>query len=69
MQLQNIQDHVKLFKMTWNSSLRRPFDKKERTLVKVLAAGLLLVFRDKRAAICHTYSMSIHKFIYYISVS
>ena len=50
MQLQNIQDH--------------PFDTKERTLVKVLAAGLLLVFRDKRAAICHTYSMSIHKFLY-----
>ena len=31
--------------------------------MKVLAAGLLLVFRDKRAAICHTYSMCIHKFI------
>ena len=63
MQLQNIQDHAKLCKMTWNSSLRRPFDKTKRTLVKVLAAGLLLVFRDKRAAICHTYSMCIHKFI------
>ena len=55
-QLQNIQESVKLFKI-------KRFLQTEWTLVKVLLADLLLVFRDKRATICHTYSMSIHKII------
>lgn len=51
MQLQNIQDHVQLFKMTWNSSLRRPLDKKERTLGEGLSSRPIVGLQ--RQAGCH----------------